>query len=111
MWNAYNKKGIIKFDLMVVENYVISGCPRHSLGQRSVHVYVCEAVKQHLKLIQMNYPGKAAIKQHMMKCIKLEKCIELLEGNKKQNKIIGEEWDNSSVNEKVALDFYRIVCR
>jgi len=28
-----------------------SGCPRYSRGQRSVHVYVCEAVKQHLKLI------------------------------------------------------------
>ena len=55
--------------------------------------------------------GFTTIKQHMMKCIKLERCIELLEGDKKQNKIIGEEWDNSSVNEKVALDFYRIVCR
>ena len=53
--------------------------------------------------------GFTAIKQHMIKCLTVERCIELLDGDKNQNKLVGEDLDNSSVNEKAALDFIELV--
>ena len=84
-------------------------CPNENC-KKSSKTYKMEGFNDDGRYVYTKEGGRfTAIKQHMMKCIKLEKCIELLEGNKKQNKIIGEEWDNSSVTEKVALDFIELI--
>ena len=53
--------------------------------------------------------GFTAIKQHMMKCLTVERCIELLEGHKNQNQLGWKDFDNSSFNDKAALDFIELV--
>ena len=53
--------------------------------------------------------GFTAIKQHMLKCLTQERCQELLGGDLNQNKLAGEDLDNSGVNDKAALDFIELV--
>ena len=73
-------------------------CPNENCAKTS-NAYKVENFNDDGRYVYTKEGGRfTAIKQHMMKCLTVERCIVLLEGDKNQNKLEWEDFDNSSFN-------------
>ena len=84
-------------------------CPNNSCTKKNKSYVVSGFNEDGRYMYTKEGGGFTAIKTHMQKCITVEGCVELFEGEKKQRTLVESKSGENSVHHRVSLDFMELI--